>query len=598
MTQIRNRPCWVFWTVAVTITFIGAQLMLILLNNEEYGLRVRLTCITEENDAFVANSDVSCIAKVKIRRDENYDAAVLQVSGNLTDLSIRDYIIQRYSSPSDNGKIQKQRDRFIMNLEYAYTDVREMLNRPTRFPSVQERVKVYMSNWYVPPCDDSARIPYQYSTTSSGEVKLTMKEVALVQKKRHLITDDEIIQPDRQQRVIEINSHFDLSDVEEALDEVHFFDRQVFTECKHIYCKDTLSYLVPSFDRLLHNKTGAISHPNVPLLFQFGDMFETRGTIRYTKKNTNRIHIRYPRIPVFQKVRTSKSASGLKFETGDTKSTCYKKGQRRTTTKSNGFHFSFPYGALQMEPIIFKFKTFRHYGKIYTGAVVNADHTPWDRKKNVAIFRGALTGSYTNGMKTVEAMEFSVIERCQFLERCWFTYTHASSKLVDAKLTEPVVPAKAIPRIINASDDGTSKQVNLYGDRLSMEELLQYKALIMLEGNDISSGLKWALFSSSIVMMPEPTLTSWSMEEMLQPWVHYVPINVHRSSDGETTTDAEEKMQWILDNDDKAREIVKASTLWMADLILHPDEIDDEKFISDEIARRYLTHFVTTQELV
>ena len=88
------------------------------------------------------------------------------------------------------------------------------------------------------------------------------------------------------------------------------------------------------------------------------------------------------------------------------------------------------------------------------------------------------------------------------------------------------------------------------------------------------------------------------MEEMLQLWVHYVPINVHRSSDGETTTDAEEKMQWILDNDDKAREIVKASTLWMADLILHPDEIDDEKFISDEIARRYLTHFVTTQELV
>jgi Glycosyl transferase family 90 len=134
---------------------------------------------------------------------------------------------------------------------------------------------------------------------------------------------------------------------------------------------------------------------------------------------------------------------------------------------------------------------------------------------------------------------------------------------------------------------------------MSMEALLQYKAIIMLEGNDISSGLKWALFSSSIVMMPEPTLTSWSMEEMLQPWVHYVPISIHRSSNGTTTiTDAEEKVQWILDNDDKAREIVKASTLWIADLILHPDEMNDEKLISDEIARRYLTHFIPSQELV
>ena len=146
---------------------------------------------------------------------------------------------------------------------------------------------------------------------------------------------------------------------------------------------------------------------------------------------------------------------------------------------------------------------------------------------------------------------------------------------------------------------GTSEQVNLYGNRMSMEELLEYKALIMLEGNDISSGLKWALFSSSIVMMPVPTLTSWSMEEMLQPWVHYVPISVYQSSNGETiVTDAEEKMQWILDNDEKAREIVKASTLWMADLILHPDEIDDEKMISDEMAWRYLSHFVQTKELV
>ena len=51
-------------------------------------------------------------------------------------------------------------------------------------------------------------------------------------------------------------------------------------------------------------------------------------------------------------------------------------------------------------------------------------------------------------------------------------------------------------------------------------------------------------------------------------------------------------MQWIIDNDDKAREIVKASTLFIADLVLHPDVPKDEASIFDEMARRYLSHFV------
>jgi hypothetical protein len=89
-------------------------------------------------------------------------------------------------------------------------------------------------------------------------------------------------------------------------------------------------------------------------------------------------------------------------------------------------------------------------------------------------------------------------------------------------------------------------------------------------------------------MMPEPTVMSWAMEERLVPWVHYIPINVY-TTDASTDatingsdpiivhTDAEEKMQWILQNDKKAREIVKASTLWIADLELHPHAKNDEQ---------------------
>jgi hypothetical protein len=84
------------------------------------------------------------------------------------------------------------------------------------------------------------------------------------------------------------------------------------------------------------------------------------------------------------------------------------------------------------------------------------------------------------------------------------------------------------------------------------------------------------------------------MEEMLQPWVHYVPINLHKDYAHSGRTDVEEKMQWVLDNDERAQQIVRASTLWIADLVLHPDVKEDETKIFDEVARRYLAHFVST----
>jgi len=53
-----------------------------------------------------------------------------------------------------------------------------------------------------------------------------------------------------------------------------------------------------------------------------------------------------------------------------------------------------------------------------------------------------------------------------------------------------------------------------------MADLLKYKVVIVLEGNNVASGLKWALASNSVLVMPPPTIASWAMEELLEPWVH------------------------------------------------------------------------------
>ena len=357
-----------------------------------------------------------------------------------------------------------------------------------------------------------------------------------------------------------------------SFDQVHYMDRNVMLECDHRYCKDMVEFLFPS----LEHAAGA------PILYQFGDDNRTRA-LRLPQKVTEAPKIdRFPNLPVLKKIRKSIRKQELQRLT-DTHA-CFETGERIVP---DAFH---------LEPIVFKLKTQRHYGRIYQLADLDI---PWEQKRDAAIFRGELNGNYPVAYaRSKMVATLTVHERCRLIERCWIAYQHAAknSTLVDAKLTLPFLPnnSKVIPRFMGRYE-GDEATVDLYGNTVSLVDMLHYKALIMLEGNDVSSGLKWALFSNSVVLIPEPTVTSWAMEEWLEPWVHYIPINVNMDKFGETSTaitDVEEKMQWIIDNDGKAKQIARAGKLWIADLVLHPDVQVDETSIFDEIARRYATHFV------
>ena len=72
--------------------------------------------------------------------------------------------------------------------------------------------------------------------------------------------------------------------------------------------------------------------------------------------------------------------------------------------------------------------------------------------------------------------------------------------------------------------------------------------------------------------------------ELLVPWVHYIPLN-------EDATDVEEKMKWVLENDEQARHISENASLWIEDLCFHPDAARDDHLIQEEMVRRYLDHF-------
>jgi hypothetical protein len=179
---------------------------------------------------------------------------------------------------------------------------------------------------------------------------------------------------------------------------------------------------------------------------------------------------------------------------------------------------------------------------------------PWHEKRTGVIFRGTLTGLLPTGSAFSMAYRNSNVDllsddaahaKCQELERCRFVY-ESNQKAADSALLSQMIDVKLVtPRLQHIDLPETIRNVSLVGDRLTKQSLLQYKAIVMLEGNDAGTGLKWALFSNSVVLAPAPpTFTSWAMEELLVPWQHYIPLDPRNFG-----VDLLDKMQWIVDVD-------------------------------------------------
>ncbi len=86
-------------------------------------------------------------------------------------------------------------------------------------------------------------------------------------------------------------------------------------------------------------------------------------------------------------------------------------------------------------------------------------------------------------------------------------------------------------------------------EKKTIREHLDYKFIMALEGNDVASNLKWVMSSNSLAVMTRPTCETWFMEGTLQAGYHYVEVK-------EDFSDLEEKLQYYIDNPDKAEEII------------------------------------------
>ena len=176
---------------------------------------------------------------------------------------------------------------------------------------------------------------------------------------------------------------------------------------------------------------------------------------------------------------------------------------------------------------------------------------PYEQKFNKVCWRGKTTGSKSNS-----ANRFNLVSK----------YFHSSS-IIDVGFSEIVQGQDAYKKYIKT--------------KLSIDNLLQYKYLISVEGNDVDTDLNWKLASNSLVMMARPRFSSWFMEDMLIPNYHYLLLK-------DDFSDLLEKIEWCNDHQPQVQKIIKHANTFVEMFKNYELEYEIEK----EVLRLYFEKII------
>lgn len=165
------------------------------------------------------------------------------------------------------------------------------------------------------------------------------------------------------------------------------------------------------------------------------------------------------------------------------------------------------------------------------------DKTAFAGKRAKVFWRGKLSGNVvtpagTMGIiRTLDDKNVSDADKLALLQqsaRFVVCRNNIHSETIDAGLT-----------LMEASKRhaaGSPLLEPLYRARVSVEEQLQYRYLLALDGYDSPSSWYWMLNTNSLVMRQESPWQAFG-DNFFEPWVHFVPI----AQDG---SDVSEKFLW------------------------------------------------------
>lgn len=200
--------------------------------------------------------------------------------------------------------------------------------------------------------------------------------------------------------------------------------------------------------------------------------------------------------------------------------------------------------------ILLKLNYQRHWKSFQ---LVNNNDIPYKQKNNKIIWRGASTG-----------VEDKFNNKRYILVDKYFNH---KNKNIDI----------GVSAIVQTNNDFTK----YLKKPIDIKEQLQSKFLISVEGNDVASGLKWQLYSNSVVFMTKPKVCTWLMEDILLPGVHYILLK-------DDYSDLEIKYKWALKNDKKCMEISKNATNYIKQFL----NKKKENRITELIMNKYFENVV------
>ncbi len=199
--------------------------------------------------------------------------------------------------------------------------------------------------------------------------------------------------------------------------------------------------------------------------------------------------------------------------------------------------------------VILPFSWYRHTKHI---PEVKLHDIPYLKKKSVAVWRGAITGKQ---------------KRSKFVSE----YFNRSSTNIDVGFTR-------VPKL------HSNKFELLYKERLSIKELLNYKYLISLEGNDTASNFAWIMSSNSILLQPKASTTSWFMQDRLIPWHHFIPLD-------SSPDDLIKKIEWCENNSTACFKIIENKKRFINQFLDEKDKVSLVAKILD-ILRNNITYIM------
>ncbi|KAK1740913.1 protein O-glucosyltransferase, partial [Skeletonema marinoi] len=193
--------------------------------------------------------------------------------------------------------------------------------------------------------------------------------------------------------------------------------------------------------------------------------------------------------------------------------------------------------------------------------VKKGKEVPWSEKLSKVFWRGATTYNEKAGTS-----------RLDYLAQ-WINYDDNHTDI-------------AFSNVVQMRTDFKREYVKsqYFRKKQSLLEMNRYKYLLSIEGNDVATGLKWMLYSNSVVFMSRPTVATWAMEDLLVPFVHYIPLANDYSN-------LLEMVKWASEHDEACQEISKRATEFMEHLWLSKQAKRDTRYLQKSLVTSYVNQF-------